>query len=105
MKETLDRTSWQPVKITLGEINKLARNNAQLRITDQYKKNLEELFLLRNPKYRFDKNYQPELLKFFKKQGLSTADRQGSWFYYPWANQIVHFLPAKMHQELRTGRN
>lgn len=75
-------------------------------IIDEYERNLEELFLLRNPRHRFNPAYRPDFSKFLKSRyGKKSLKKAGSWFYYPWLNQIVHFLPDKLHQELRTGRN
>ena len=73
---------------------------------DEYKNLLEELFLIRNPRYRFDKNYSAEFEKFIKDHiGAGTIESAGNWFYFPWNKFLVHFLPDDMHQEIRTARN
>ena len=105
MEEKIDRKSWQPVPISPDELENLKGKYLGLQVVDQYRKNLEELFLLRNPKYRFDKNYQADFEKFFADQVESGANNAGNWFYYPWLNTIIHFLIDDMQQELRTGRN
>jgi molybdopterin/thiamine biosynthesis adenylyltransferase len=75
-------------------------------VVDQYERNLEELFLLRNPRCRFDKNYAQALAAFKKTHfGKRPPKAAGRWFYYPWSETLVHFLPEKLHFELRTGRN
>ena len=104
MPDFFEPAAWQPTKITFEESRTLLAEKPYLRIIDQYLKNLEELFLLRHPQYRFDTNYQAPFEAFVRQQGddLQTA---GSWFLYPWSNQTTHFLPDEMHQELRTGRN
>ncbi|MBI2100910.1 MAG: ThiF family adenylyltransferase [Candidatus Vogelbacteria bacterium] len=73
-----------------------------LQVIDQTRANLEELFLLRHPQYRFDKNYQEPLFDFLK-----TYDQPdfGSWFYFPWLDSLTRYLPESLHLELRTGRN
>ncbi|MEK7547092.1 MAG: ThiF family adenylyltransferase [Patescibacteria group bacterium] len=75
-------------------------------VIDSYAGQLEELFLIRNPKYRFDKNYKEEFEKFLKEHlaGKEMKDA-GSWFYFPWNKFLVHYLSDEMHQELRTARN
>lgn len=82
-----------------GELERLASEHPELSVVDQYPALLEELLLLRNPKYRFDKNYQDHLAQF------TAQVERGNWFYYPWLNTLVHFLPEEMHLEVRTGRN
>ena len=105
MNENIDRKTWQSTKMNLNDADELLKNDSSIFVVDQYQKNLEELFLLRNPKYRFDKNYKVEFEKFFYEQTRNNPDQAGQWFYFPWSKQLVHFLPADMHQELRTGRN
>ncbi len=95
-QENIDRKSWKPRKLS-GRLSFQGHPGAQ--IVDQYPALLHELFLLRNPKHRFDKDYKDGLEKFVSKTP------QGNWFYFPWSNTLVHFLPEAMHQELRTGRN
>ncbi|MBI4085048.1 MAG: ThiF family adenylyltransferase [Candidatus Liptonbacteria bacterium] len=75
-------------------------------VIDNYASQLEELFLVRNPKYRLDKNYKEEFEKFLKEHlsGKETKDA-GSWFYFPWSKKLAHYLSDEMHQELRTARN
>ncbi len=97
-----DCDSWQPIKISSVENDSLIAAHPEISIIDESKKNLEELFLLRNPKYRFDKNYQTEFEKFFNQR---NAENAGNWFYFPWLNSSVLYLPEDLHLELRTGRN
>jgi molybdopterin/thiamine biosynthesis adenylyltransferase len=72
-------------------------------IIDEYKEQLLELFLIRNPKYRFDKNYQDEYKKF--EQELPSSIQWGQWFYFPWNKTTIHYLPENEYLELRTARN
>jgi hypothetical protein len=94
-----DQDSWMPVSVPENEIEKFINKHSEISVVDETKRNLEELFLLRNPKYRFDKNYQGEFEKFYKIMEV------GNWFYFPWLNTIVKYLPEDLHFELRTGRN
>lgn len=100
-----DYVSWRPVRIQTGQIKELARRKGAV-IVDRYVPALEELFLLRNPRFRFNKNYRQDFEKFLrehlKRESLSKA---GKWFYFPWVNQLVHFLDEPLHIELKTGRN
>lgn len=95
--------SFKPVKIQFSEIANYKKSHQELQIIDRYGELLEEIFLLRNPKYRFDKNFSEPLASFIKSIG--DLNNHGSWFYFPWINSIIHFLPEDMHFEMRTGRN
>lgn len=76
------------------------------RVIDNYGTLIEELFLIRNPEYRFNRDYQRELNAFLKEHLDGKAlEETGSWFYFPWSKSLIHYLPHKMHQELRTARN
>jgi hypothetical protein len=103
-KENIDRTSFIPTSIKVDQIPELSSQHPELTIIDQYDSMLEELFLLRNPKYKFDKNYQTPLADFIK-ENHGQGDRDGFWFYFPWSNTLIHYLPEDLHHELRTGRN
>jgi hypothetical protein len=77
------------------------------RVVDEYEKELlKELFLIRNPQYRFNPDYK-DAFEAFKKDHCAGGSLQqaGVWFYFPWNKTLVHFLPDEMHQELRTARN
>ena len=97
-----DVASWQSARIASAEINRCIGKHPEMTVVDESRRNLEELFLLRNPKYRFDKNYQQELNSFFQKY---DRDAFGTWFCFPWLNTLIRYLPENLHQELRTGRN
>lgn len=108
-----DQNSWQPAKVSVKEFNSLINKHPEISVIDEIRRNLEELFLLRNPKYRFDperssasygagKNYQAEFEQFFT--ALNKEDF-GNWYYFPWLNATVKYLPEDLHLELRTGRN
>lgn len=75
-------------------------------VVDTYAELLEDLFLIRNPRFKFDKSYQKELDGFIKEHSDSQPLTEvGNWFYFPWNKILVHYLPDEMHQELRTARN
>ena len=101
---TLDRESWQPIPVPNAKLKSFLKSHRGTQVVDQCARNLEELFLLRNPKYRFDKNYREAFEKFSSKIRKSF-EREFAWFYFPWLHTIVRYLPHAMHQELRTGRN
>lgn len=75
-------------------------------IIDVYKEQLEDLFLIRNPQYKFNKDYHGAFESFYEehKQGKS-ADETGEWVYFPWNKLLVHYLSDELHQEVRTARN
>ncbi len=87
------------------ELEKL-RTDGSITLVDGYDEQLLELFLIRNPQYRFDKNYQEPLNAFLQEQlGGRESQQHGSWFFFPWNRTVVHVLPEQEFLELRTARN
>lgn len=75
-------------------------------IFDTYTEQLEDLFLVRNPKYKFNKNYKKDFKKFIKEHSKNNSLQNcGKWVYFPWNKFLVHYLDDKLHQEIRTARN
>lgn len=73
---------------------------------DTYREQLEELFLIRNPRFKFNPNYQEEFKVFLADHvGDKKLEQCGNWFYFPWNQLLVHYLSDELHQELRTARN
>ncbi|MFA5991460.1 MAG: ThiF family adenylyltransferase [Candidatus Doudnabacteria bacterium] len=71
-----------------------------------YEQQLLELFLIRNPKFRFHKDYQSDFQLFLKTYtNGKSINLCGRWFYFDWNKTLIHFLPEKEHLELRTARN
>src|SRR3989339_2022814 len=108
LKDNFDRKSWRPVRLKYRSKNwlTLTRGGSNVVLVDQYNIFIEELFLLRNPRFKFEK-IDIVALNRFKLSFLKNnpAELSGGWFYFPWLNQLVHFLPEIEHLELRTGRN
>ena len=102
MKTENSNTAWQPVLIASNKRESLIATHLEILVIDEVRRNLEELFLLRNPKYKFNKNHQLEFEAFYKEYERSDF---GNWFYFPWLNTLGRFLPEDLHLELRTGRN
>lgn len=100
--ETIDRESWQPIILAGGQLEKFIAERPNVQIVDQIQNNLTELFLIRHPQYRFDKNYQTPLEDFLKLYNYADF---GRWFYFPWSNILMRYLSESLHLELRTGRN
>lgn len=91
----------KPILINdLSDKNDLITKFSPAEIIDLYEEQAKELFLIRNPRYRFDPNYSEELDKF--KAELSSHKR---WVFFPWNKTLISCLTDEMHQELRTARN
>lgn len=103
MNNVLGGDSLKPVIVLSKELENYKKTHPEIQVIDRYEELLEEIFLLRNPKYRFDKNFADPLASFIKSFG--DLKNHGSWFYFPWINSLIHFLPEDMHFEMRTGRN
>jgi molybdopterin/thiamine biosynthesis adenylyltransferase len=75
-------------------------------VIDSYKQQLEDLFLVRNPKYRFNKNYKDDFELFIKKHSNGRKlEECGKWVYFPWNRYLIHYLDNNLHQEIRFARN
>lgn len=76
------------------------------KIVDRYDLLLEDLFLIRNPRFKFIKDHAGEVKAFTEEYcaGKSLED-VGEWFYFPWNRALAHYLPHDEHQEIRTARN
>lgn len=84
----------------------LMADTGATRVIDSYAEQLEELFLIRNPRFKFDPNYRDELDAFTREHCAGgSLEQAGTWVFFPWSGAIVHYLPDDMHQELRTARN
>src|SRR5689334_16892684 len=106
MTEKIDRTSYRPAQVNVSEIASLVKSHPEISVVDQYNQQLEELFLLRNPQYKFNKEYKEPLQNFIiETRSKQAPEEDGTWFYFPWNNQLVHYLPEDLHFEMRTGRN
>lgn len=75
-------------------------------IIDTYQDQLEDVFLIRNPQFRYNKNYKKELEVFISEHSQNKSlDKCGKWVYFPWNNNLVHYLDDDILQEVRTARN
>tara|TARA_B100000508_G_scaffold60333_1_gene47118 strand:- start:160736 stop:161899 length:1164 start_codon:yes stop_codon:yes gene_type:complete len=75
-------------------------------INDDYKEQLSELFAIENPKLVFSPDFENKLEEYLAKvQKKSPLSEQGTWVYYPWLSRVVHVLPDKEFQKVRTARN
>jgi len=75
-------------------------------IVDEIESQITELFQIRHPKILLKKTPKSQLLDF-RESFYKERDKKffGFWVYYPWNNHLVHFLPEKLHTEIRTSRN
>lgn len=94
----------RPIIVPVGGKEKFLKENPGTQVLDTYSDQLQELFLIRNPRFRFDKTGHPQALQQFL-DSIGRMDEHGTWFYFPFSKLLAHFLPDDWHQELRTARN
>ncbi len=107
-KDGLSNVSMKPICFNSSE-ETLSQFRSRLPVKavhDAYIEQLEDLFLIRNPRFKFAPDYTNELQEFIREhtdgKPLETC---GSWFYFPWNQTLIHYLTDPEHQELRTTRN
>jgi len=75
-------------------------------IVDRYDLLLEDLFLIRNPRFKFIHDHASDLEAFTREYtGGRGSEDLGEWFYFPWNGTLAHYLPREEHLEIRTARN
>jgi molybdopterin/thiamine biosynthesis adenylyltransferase len=88
------------------DLKEIKRKYKPLFIIDTYREQLEDYFLIKNPKYKFIKDYKDDfeifLKKFLKNKSLKES---GKWIYFPWNKKVIHCLDEKLLFETRTARN
>jgi hypothetical protein len=73
---------------------------------DRYEEMLEELFLVRNPRFKFVPDHAKEFAAFLEEhKGGRRLDEVGEWVYFPWNGILMHYLSEADHFEVRTARN
>lgn len=73
---------------------------------DRYGLLLEDLFLIRNPRFKFVKDHTDEVKAFTADYCAGKPlEEVGEWFFFPWNKTLAHYLPHNEHQEIRTARN
>lgn len=75
-------------------------------IVDRYDLLLEDLFLIRNPRFKFIKDHANEVKAFTEEYCAGKSlEEVGEWFFFPWNKTLSHYLPHDEHLEIRTARN
>ena len=97
----------KPELITRGDLPNegFADSHDATTLLDSIEEQIEELFLIRNPRFKFDPNYKDELAAFAQTLTNGNKTQYGNWFFFPWNKTIAHFLPEAEWFELRTARN
>ncbi len=76
------------------------------KVVDRYDLLLEDLFLIRNPRFKFIRDHSEEVKAFTEEYCAgSPLEDAGEWFFFPWNSTLAHCLPHEEHQEIRTARN
>jgi len=75
-------------------------------VIDRYDLLLEDLFLIRNPKFKFIQDHTNDVKAFSEEYCAGESiEEMGEWFFFPWNKTLAHYLPHDEHQEIRTARN
>lgn len=75
-------------------------------VVDRYDLLLEDLFLIRNPRFKFIQDHTNEVKAFTEEYAAGKPlEEVGEWFFFPWNKTLAHYLPHDEHQEIRTARN
>lgn len=104
---------YEPLKFSLSiseEYNALEKllseKSNEIHVVDRIDNQLKELIKYRNlgNKSLDDAELNAEVENFYNTKKIKPEE-YGNWFYYPWANKIVHLLPKEDFIDLRTSRN
>lgn len=88
------------------KLSKLIKSGNVDHVVDDFTEQLKELFAIRNPNIVYSSNFEKEFALFLKRETKKAPlFFHGRWVYYPWLSKIVHILPEKEFNEVRTARN
>lgn len=95
-----------PAKFRDTEQIRLLKSQPGITVIDELDSQWEELYKIRHPETIRKGVVEANLERFtsFQYQGKGR-DMYGVWVWYPWNKLLIHFLPEKLHTELRTSRN
>jgi hypothetical protein len=95
---------WHPPQhfTSKSEAQKKLGKTRIFAIIDEIKVAIEELYDIKYPEQKDEKNKQ-QLQEFIKSFG--ELDEYGSWVFYPWSGYLVHFPTRDDLRALRTSRN
>lgn len=89
-----------------SRLEKLFSKKKILNVVGDYNEQLKELFAINNPNLVYGPGFPVSLQNFIsglaKKTPLSL---HGNWVYFPWNGNLVHILPDRDFQKVRTARN
>ena len=102
----------RPLILQLGKtadrkvLSALMRQRAVRQVSDDYPEQLRELFAIEHPKLVYQPDFEASFQDYLRSQsGKKDLMEQGNWVYYPWLSTLVHLLPERDFQRVRTARN
>jgi molybdopterin/thiamine biosynthesis adenylyltransferase len=100
-----DNQNFKPMVFRKSDFEQLADLIKSRRPTlhDNLESQVKELFKIRNPHQKLDKNQLNEHFAEWSK--TNDAKTYGVYAYYPWSNRLIHLLDEAEFIELRTSRN
>jgi nitroreductase/molybdopterin/thiamine biosynthesis adenylyltransferase len=86
------------------EFEKLIGSKKELQVFDHIVAQVEELIKCQNPTIILQ---DPSALTKAVENHFQNKPKHeyGNWIYYPWANKLVHLLPEKEFELVKTNRN
>lgn len=106
-------SGWQPPimfdlsnQADTSKLQKLIEQNEVNFVSDEISEAIEELYHMYNPTEidKVDQVNYSEFIKKFTSEG-GTYDAYGTWVYYPWSQNLVHFPQKDDFRKLRGLRN
>src|SRR3989344_5751763 len=94
------------IPVRIPNPKQFQKEHAVFKVVDCYKELLREVHQIRNPKTKFAPPSESEIISFITNHAQGkNLNESGEWFYFPWNQYLVHYLPDELHQELRTAMN
>ncbi len=102
-------SGWSPPRFfqlpgDLAELETLHASGAILHVHDRIELAIEELYDIEYP-HEKDARDARRFATYKEQYGNGNTDHYGSWVFYPWSGEIVHFPPSDDLRSLRTSRN
>jgi tRNA A37 threonylcarbamoyladenosine dehydratase len=87
-------------------LSKLFESNEVIRVSDDYREELLELFAIKHPTEVYQSGFKESFEKYYiNLQEEEPLFNQGMWVYFPWSGVLSHILNEDDFQIVRTARN